>query len=98
MCKTCHLSACLSFRVTLLGKSLAAAQAAEQDDETVLVQHLNLPHSLRQTSRQMIGFAHKSISADNSSHFLLTNKVTRFKIALTQYGIVQVKTWQEMAL
>ena len=46
----------------------------------------------------MIGFAHKSISADNSSHFLLANKVTQFKIALTQYGIVQVKTWQEMTL
>ena len=46
----------------------------------------------------MTGFAHISISADNSSHFLLTNKVTRFKIALTQYGIVQVKTWQEMTL
>ena len=46
----------------------------------------------------MTGFAHKSISADNSSHFLLTNKVTQFKIALTQYGIVQVKTWQEMIL
>ena len=46
----------------------------------------------------MTGFAHKSISADNSSHFLLTNKVTRFKIALTQYGNVQVKTWQEMTL
>ena len=46
----------------------------------------------------MTGFAHKSIGADNSSHFLLTNKVTRFKIALTQYGIVQVKTWQEMTL
>ena len=46
----------------------------------------------------MTGFAHKSISADNSSHFLLTNKVTQFKIALTQYGIVQVKTWQEMTL
>ena len=27
----------------------------------------------------MTGFAHKSISADNSSHFLLTNKVTQFK-------------------
>ena len=38
----------------------------------------------------MRGFAHKSISADNSSHFLQTNKVTQFKIALTQYGIVQV--------
>ena len=46
----------------------------------------------------MTGFAHKSISADNSSHFLLTNKVTHFKIALTQYGIVQVKTCQEMTL
>ena len=46
----------------------------------------------------MTGFAHKSISADNSSHFLLANKVTQFKIALTQYGIVQVKTWQEMTL
>ena len=46
----------------------------------------------------MIGFAHKSICADNVSHFLLTNKVTHFKIALTQYGIVQVKTWQEMTL
>ena len=44
----------------------------------------------------MTGFAHKRISADNSSHFLLTNKVTQFKIALTQYGIVQVKTLQEM--
>ena len=44
----------------------------------------------------MAGFAHKSINADNSSYFLLTNKVTQFKIALTQYGIVQVKTWQEM--
>ena len=43
----------------------------------------------------MTGFAHKSINADNSSHFLLT---TQFKIALTQYGIVQVKTWQEMTL
>ena len=49
-------------------------------------------------SRQMTGFAHKSISADNSSHFLLTNKVTQFKIALTQYSIVQVKTWLEMTL
>ena len=37
----------------------------------------------------MVGFAHKSISADNSSHFLLTNKVTQFKIALTQYDIVK---------
>ena len=46
----------------------------------------------------MTGFAHKSISADNSSHFLLTNKVTQFKIALTEYGTVQVKTWQEMTL
>ena len=46
----------------------------------------------------MIGFSHKSISADNSSHFLLTNKMTQFKIALTQYGIVQVKTRQEMTL
>ena len=46
----------------------------------------------------MTGFAHKSISADNSSHFLLTNKVTHFKFALTQYDIVQVKTWQEMTL
>ena len=46
----------------------------------------------------MTGFAHKSISADNSSYFLLTNKVTQFKIELTQYGIVQVKTWQEMTL
>ena len=46
----------------------------------------------------MIGFAHISISAGNSSHFLLMYKVTRFKIALTQYGIVQVKTWQEMTL
>ena len=46
----------------------------------------------------MTGFAHKSISADNSSHFLLTNKVTQFKNALTQYGIAQVKTWQEMTL
>ena len=46
----------------------------------------------------MTCFAHKSISADNSSHFLQTNKVTQFKIALTQYGIVQVKTWQEMTL
>ena len=46
----------------------------------------------------MTGFAHKSISADNSSHFLLTNKATYFKIGLTQYGIVQVKTWQEMTL
>ena len=45
----------------------------------------------------MTGFAHKSISADNSSHFLLKNKVTQSKIALTQYGIVQVKTSQEMA-
>ena len=50
------------------------------------------------TSRQMTGFAHISISADNSSHFLLANKVTQFKIALTQYGIVQVKTWQEVTL
>ena len=49
-------------------------------------------------SRQMTGFAHKSISADNSSHFLLTNKVTQFKFALTQYGIVQVNTWQELTL
>ena len=47
---------------------------------------------------KMTGYAHKCISADNSSHFLLTNKVTQFKIALTQYGIVQVKTWQEMTL
>ena len=39
----------------------------------------------------MTGFAHISISAYNSSHFLLTSKVTQFKIALTQYGIVQVK-------
>ena len=46
----------------------------------------------------MTSFAHKSISADNSSHFLLTNKVAQLKIALTQYGIVQVKTWQEMTL
>ena len=46
----------------------------------------------------MIGFAHKSISANNSSHFLLTNKVTQFKNALTQYGIFQVETWQEMTL
>ena len=46
----------------------------------------------------MTGFAHKSMSADNSSHSLLTNKVTHFKFALTQYGIVQVKTWQEMTL
>ena len=46
----------------------------------------------------MTGFAHKSISADNSSHFLLMNKVTQFNIALTQYGNFQVKTWQEMAL
>ena len=46
----------------------------------------------------MPSFAHKSISADNSSHFLLTNKVTQFKIALTQYGIVQVKTWWQMTL
>ena len=45
----------------------------------------------------MTGFAHKSIGADNSSHFLLTNKVTQFKNALTQYGI-EVKTWQEMTL
>ena len=54
--------------------------------------------TLKETSRQMTGFAHKSISANNSSHFLLTNKVTQFKIALTKYGIVQVKTWQEMTL
>ena len=46
----------------------------------------------------MKSFAHISINADNSSHFLLTNKLTQFKIALTQYGIVQVKTWQEMTL
>ena len=46
----------------------------------------------------MTGFAHKSISADNSSHFLLTNKVTQVKFALTQHDIVQVKTWQEMTL
>ena len=46
----------------------------------------------------MTGFTHKTISAANSSHFLLTNKVTQFKFALTQYGIVQVKTWQEMTL
>ena len=46
----------------------------------------------------MTCFVDKSISADNSSHFLLTNKVTQFKIALTQYGIVQVKTLQEMTL
>ena len=46
----------------------------------------------------MTGFEHKSISAGNSSHFLLMNKVTQFKIASTQYGIVQVKTWQEMTL
>ena len=50
----------------------------------------------KQADRSQV-FAHKSI-ADNSSHFLLTNKVTQFKIALTQYGIVQVKTWQEMTL
>ena len=37
----------------------------------------------------MTSFAHKSISADNSSYFLLTNKVTQFKIASTQYGIIQ---------
>jgi hypothetical protein len=46
----------------------------------------------------MTGFAHISTSVDNSSHFLLANKETQFKIALTQYGIVQVKTWQEMTL
>ena len=46
----------------------------------------------------MTCFAHKSISADNASHFLLTNKVTQFKIAVTQYDIVQVKTWQEITL
>ena len=46
----------------------------------------------------MTDYAHKSTSADNSSHFLRMNKVTQFKIALTQYGIVQVKTWQEMTL
>ena len=46
----------------------------------------------------MTGYAHISIRADNSSHFLLTNKVTQSKISLTQYGIVQVKTWQEMTL
>ena len=46
----------------------------------------------------MTGFAHLSISADNSSHFLLTDKVTQFKIALTQYGIDQVKKWQDMTL
>ena len=46
----------------------------------------------------MTSFAHKSISPDNTYNFLLTNKVTQFKIALTQYGIVQVKTWQEMTL
>ena len=46
----------------------------------------------------MTGFTHKSINADNSSHFLLMNKVTQFKIALTQYGTIQVKTWQEMTL
>ena len=51
----------------------------------------------------MTGFAHQSISADNSSHFLLTNKVTQFKFALTQHiaftqHIVQVKIWQEMTL
>ena len=33
----------------------------------------------------MTCFAHKSISANNSSHFLLMNKVTQFKIALTQW-------------
>ena len=38
------------------------------------------------------------MSVDNSSHFLPTNKVTQFKIELTQYGIVQVKTWPEMTL
>ena len=54
--------------------------------------------TLKDKQAQMTGFAHKSISADNSSHFLLTNIVTQFKIALTQYGIVQVKTWQEMTL
>ena len=46
----------------------------------------------------MTGFAHITISVDNSLHFLLMSKVTQFKIALTQYGIVQVKTWQEMTL
>ena len=46
----------------------------------------------------MTSFAHISISTENSSHFLLTNKVTQFKFALTQYGIVQLKTWQEMTL
>ena len=46
----------------------------------------------------MTSFAHKSISADSSSHFLLTTKVTQFKNALTKYGFVQVKTWQEMTL
>ena len=46
----------------------------------------------------MTSFAHISTSADDSSHFLLMNKLTQFKISLTQYGIVQVKTWQEMTL
>ena len=46
----------------------------------------------------MTCFAHKSISTENSSHLLLMNKVTQFKIALTQYGIVQVNTWKEMTL
>ena len=32
----------------------------------------------------MTGFAHISISADNLLHFLLVNKMTQFKIALTQ--------------
>ena len=50
------------------------------------------------TSKQMSGFAHKSTNADKLSHFLLKNKVTQFKIALTQYDIVQVKTWREMTL
>ena len=31
----------------------------------------------------MTGFAHKSISADNSSHFLLANKVTPFNCTNT---------------
>ena len=44
----------------------------------------------------MTAFAHKNSSADNSSHFLLTNKLTQFKNALTQYVIVQVKTWQKI--
>ena len=40
-------------------------------------------HSERETSTQVTGFAQISITDVNSSHFLLANKETQFKIALT---------------